>query len=186
MAASSRLMITEAERRFPVRIKLALPPGGLGKRLGEMHAWLDENCGADVWAMTPSGLASAEWSTTLPRSTSSIRRPRRVLLRAGAPVRSLRPPTGRSGSARIRQRRELVWQHTGRFDRIGLWTTCNRCRRRPTTPVWVLARSEIPFGNLVRAKRFSPLRDRRNGNGGPENRKNLRWAPDLAEKGWGL
>jgi hypothetical protein len=56
MAASSRLMITEAERRFPVRIKLALPAGGLGKRLGEMHAWLDENCRADGWAMTPSGL----------------------------------------------------------------------------------------------------------------------------------
>jgi hypothetical protein len=56
MAASSRLMITAAERRFPVRIKLALPSGGLGKRLGQMHAWLDENCGTDGWAMTPSGL----------------------------------------------------------------------------------------------------------------------------------
>jgi hypothetical protein len=49
-------MISEAKRRFPVRIKLALPTGGFGKRLGEMHAWLDENCGADGWAMTPSGL----------------------------------------------------------------------------------------------------------------------------------
>jgi hypothetical protein len=56
MAASSRLMITEAERRFPVRIKLALPSRGLGERLDQMHAWLDENCGADGWAMTPSGL----------------------------------------------------------------------------------------------------------------------------------
>ena len=49
-------MITEAERRFPVRIKLALPSGGLGERLDQMHAWLDENCGANGWAMTPSGL----------------------------------------------------------------------------------------------------------------------------------
>ncbi|HEV8032336.1 MAG TPA: hypothetical protein VGP42_15095 [Stellaceae bacterium] len=56
MAASSKLMISEAERRFPVRIKLALPSGGLGERLDQMHAWLDENCGADGWAMTPSGL----------------------------------------------------------------------------------------------------------------------------------
>ncbi len=32
MAASSKLMITEAERRFPCRIKLALPAGGLGSR----------------------------------------------------------------------------------------------------------------------------------------------------------
>jgi hypothetical protein len=39
-------MITDAERRFPVRIKLAIPAGGLGQRLPQMHAWLDENCGA--------------------------------------------------------------------------------------------------------------------------------------------
>jgi hypothetical protein len=56
MAASSKLMITEAERRFPVRIKLALPARGLGERLNKMHAWLDENCGADGWAMTPAGM----------------------------------------------------------------------------------------------------------------------------------
>jgi hypothetical protein len=49
-------MITDAERRFPVRIKLAIPAGGLGQRLTQMHAWLDENCGVDGWAMTPSGL----------------------------------------------------------------------------------------------------------------------------------
>jgi hypothetical protein len=55
MAASSKLMITEAERRFPCRIKLAAPPGGFGARLNEMQAWLDENCGAEGWAMTPSG-----------------------------------------------------------------------------------------------------------------------------------
>ena len=56
MAASSKLMISEAERRFPVRIKVALPAGGFGQRLNQMHAWLDENCGADAWAMTPAGL----------------------------------------------------------------------------------------------------------------------------------
>jgi hypothetical protein len=56
MAASSKLMITEAERRFPCRIKLELPPEGFGQRLNELHAWLDENCGADGWAITPAGL----------------------------------------------------------------------------------------------------------------------------------
>lgn len=56
MAASSKLMIVEAERRFPCRIKLGIPAGGLGTRLTEMHAWLDENCGTDGWAMTPAGL----------------------------------------------------------------------------------------------------------------------------------
>jgi hypothetical protein len=56
MAASSKLMIGEAERRFPVRIRIEVPPQGLGARLDELKAWLDDNCGADCWAMTPSGL----------------------------------------------------------------------------------------------------------------------------------
>jgi hypothetical protein len=56
MAASSRLMITEAERRFPARIRIAVPPGGLGRQLDDMTAWLDANCGAGDWAMTPAGL----------------------------------------------------------------------------------------------------------------------------------
>ena len=55
MAASSKLMITEAERRFPVRVRLAIPVGGLGERLNQMHDWLDQNAGTDGWAMTPSG-----------------------------------------------------------------------------------------------------------------------------------
>lgn len=55
MAASSTLMIADAERRFPVRIKVEVPIGGFGVRLPQMHAWLDENCGADGWSMTPAG-----------------------------------------------------------------------------------------------------------------------------------
>ena len=48
MAASSKLMIREAERHFPGRIKMALPPGGLSTRLTNIHPWLDENCGAEA------------------------------------------------------------------------------------------------------------------------------------------
>jgi hypothetical protein len=55
MAASSGFMIAEAERRFPVRIRIGVPPDGLGSRLDQIKAWLDENCGAEGWAMTPSG-----------------------------------------------------------------------------------------------------------------------------------
>ena len=51
-------MIGEAERRFPVRIRLATPPGGF-VRLPEINAWLDQNCGADGWALTPAGLRGA-------------------------------------------------------------------------------------------------------------------------------
>ena len=55
MPGNPREMITMAERRFPVRIRIAVPPGGLGQRYARMTAWLDQNCGADGWAMTPSG-----------------------------------------------------------------------------------------------------------------------------------
>jgi hypothetical protein len=50
-----REMITSAERRFPVRIRIAVPPAGLGQRYTKITAWLDENCGADGWTITPSG-----------------------------------------------------------------------------------------------------------------------------------
>jgi hypothetical protein len=55
MPGNPREMIKVAERRFPVRIRIAVPPGGLGQRRTQITAWLDENCGADGWAMTPSG-----------------------------------------------------------------------------------------------------------------------------------
>ena len=55
MPGNPREMIKGAERRFPVRIRIAVPPGGLGQRRTQITAWLDENCGADGWAMTPSG-----------------------------------------------------------------------------------------------------------------------------------
>src|SRR5262249_44274049 len=45
----------KAESRFPVRIRIGIPPGGLGRRLDEMSNWLDANCSADGWAITPSG-----------------------------------------------------------------------------------------------------------------------------------
>jgi hypothetical protein len=49
-------MIIMAERTFPVRIRIAIPPDGLGRRHPQITAWLDENCGSDRWAMTPSGM----------------------------------------------------------------------------------------------------------------------------------
>jgi hypothetical protein len=55
MPGNPREMITTAERRFPVRIRIGVPPGGFGQRTTQMTAWLDENCGVDGWAMTPSG-----------------------------------------------------------------------------------------------------------------------------------
>ena len=56
MPGNPREMITSVERRFPVRIRVGVPPKGLGQRYPQLTAWLDENCGADGWAMTPSGM----------------------------------------------------------------------------------------------------------------------------------
>ena len=55
MPGNSREMISAAERRFPVRIRIGVPPKGLGWSYARMTAWLDENCGVDGWAITPSG-----------------------------------------------------------------------------------------------------------------------------------
>jgi hypothetical protein len=56
MPGNPREMITTAERRYPFRIRIGVPPGGFGQHYTEMTAWLDENCGADGWALTPSGV----------------------------------------------------------------------------------------------------------------------------------
>jgi hypothetical protein len=45
----------DAERVLPVRIRIAVPPDGLGSQLDQMIAWLDANCGPGFWAMAPSG-----------------------------------------------------------------------------------------------------------------------------------
>ena len=55
MPGNPREMITVAERRFPVRVRIGVPPEGLGQRYTQITAWLDEHCGADGWALTPSG-----------------------------------------------------------------------------------------------------------------------------------
>jgi hypothetical protein len=56
MPGNPREMITVAERRFPVRMRIGVPPGGFGQRYAQITAWLDENCGADGWAVTPPGM----------------------------------------------------------------------------------------------------------------------------------
>lgn len=55
MPGNPREMITMAERRFPVRIRIVVPPDGLGRRHAQITICLDENCGSDGWAMTPWG-----------------------------------------------------------------------------------------------------------------------------------
>jgi hypothetical protein len=39
-----------AERQFPVRLRIAVPPRGFGNQLNAMHAWLDEHVGKGNYA----------------------------------------------------------------------------------------------------------------------------------------
>jgi hypothetical protein len=52
---ATRQAALQAERRFAVRIRIAVPPEGLGRQLDQMIASLDANCGAESWSMAPSG-----------------------------------------------------------------------------------------------------------------------------------
>jgi hypothetical protein len=56
MATSARHFQREAERMFPVRVRIAVPPGGFGRQFSVMHAWLDAVCGAAGWTSAPAGL----------------------------------------------------------------------------------------------------------------------------------
>jgi hypothetical protein len=46
--------VRDAERRFPVRVRIAIPPEGLASRLDKIIAWLDANCGFDRSISRPS------------------------------------------------------------------------------------------------------------------------------------
>jgi len=54
---ASMLAQRQAELQFPVRVRIAVPPEGLGRQLEIIHAWLDETCGVEGWALAPAGLA---------------------------------------------------------------------------------------------------------------------------------
>ena len=122
MPSHPREMITVAERRFPVRIRLGVPPGGFGQRHTNITAWLDENCGADGWAITPSSVrgvlndpvsinfldvtrssdqrAKREQATSLHRPGGSPSGPRR---NGGGPEPATDEAGGRYGCARPAQ-----------------------------------------------------------------------------------
>lgn len=55
MPGNPRAIVAEAERRFPVRLIVKVPPSGLGHRYPAMSDWLDENCGLGGWAITSAG-----------------------------------------------------------------------------------------------------------------------------------
>ena len=56
----------EAERRFPVRVMIAVPPKGLGSRLDQIIAWFDATCGADGWTSTHQAREGSPSRSTSP------------------------------------------------------------------------------------------------------------------------
>ena len=55
MPGNSRQLTKEAEREFPVRVRLAAV-AGLGQALTGIYKRLDDNCGADSWKTAPGGM----------------------------------------------------------------------------------------------------------------------------------
>ena len=113
MPGNPREMITLAERRFPVRLMIAVPPNGLGQRYTQITAWLDENWGSEGWAMTPSGRAAC---STMPSRSISLMPP--------SPARSL--PGGASGQ---RRRLPAVYSKCARMSRSRGWGQGSIARR---------------------------------------------------------
>jgi hypothetical protein len=56
MVSVTQRVSRETDRTFPVRVRLAVPPGGFGRQLAIMHAWLDDTCGPGGWGSAPAGL----------------------------------------------------------------------------------------------------------------------------------
>ncbi len=52
------------ERRYPVRVRVAVPPGGFGPRHAEMIRYLDRVCGREKWAEHPA------YRTALPQNAT--------------------------------------------------------------------------------------------------------------------
>lgn len=50
MARRSTPAAVTDERRFPVRLRVAVPHDGVGQRLDEMHAWLNQHVGRGNYA----------------------------------------------------------------------------------------------------------------------------------------
>jgi hypothetical protein len=55
MPGNPKAIVADAERRFPMRIVVKVPEGGIGTRYTPMVDWLDEHCGVDGWSITPAG-----------------------------------------------------------------------------------------------------------------------------------
>jgi hypothetical protein len=96
-----------AERYFPVRVRVAVPPGGFGRQLDEIYAWLDQRSGP-----APIGSAPRRARAALtPRSSISWKRrappPLSIASHAGWWSAASRRFRERGGDARVDRRNQI-------------------------------------------------------------------------------
>jgi hypothetical protein len=103
MAANSAFMITEAERRFPVRGRIGVPPDALGSRFDQIKTRLDANCDAEGWAVIPSGTRGVLNDAVRFISRMPPSRVRSSL--GGVPVTGSRPPGAYFGCGKMSRSR---------------------------------------------------------------------------------
>src|SRR6516162_4544343 len=135
MMIAARRAISDTERRFPVRIRVGVPPRGLGDRLEQIQTWLDADCGADGWTMAPADLRGP--GTTRSRSNSTTPPWRAPLLPDGAPAIGPRVPTASYRSARMSRRgayrlASIRRLEKGSMVRAGAPDSLRRERSRPS------------------------------------------------------
>lgn len=58
MARRSTTSAKRDDDAFPIRVKLAVPPDGLGKRLDEMQAWLRSSLPREAYAVHSARMVS--------------------------------------------------------------------------------------------------------------------------------
>jgi hypothetical protein len=92
MPGNPRAMAHEAEKLFPVRIVVQVPPGGIGQRHNAMRDWLDENCGVRGWEITPAGIRGGQRCYRRLHGRTRVRGGvRRPMVRSGRSVWLLQP-----------------------------------------------------------------------------------------------
>jgi hypothetical protein len=74
VAFGGKQAVRDAERRFPVRVRIAVPPDGLGSRLDQIIAWLEASSGFDRSISRPSSFVFGETAHSASARGSVIER----------------------------------------------------------------------------------------------------------------
>ena len=96
MSRRSQTSATIADRTFPVRVKIAIPPTGLGQTIEEADRWLQRELGAENYGQGPASAIGFDASAWHFRTLADAQRfldafPQLELATAKRPPRPVRP-----------------------------------------------------------------------------------------------